>query len=116
LASRSKQGLPPPGLLFEPASGGVAAMKTRSSRIRLPQAAPESSVEAEPPEAEVPAAIRLAPMMSIEEAATLLDVSETTIRRLINSGQLPAYRIGGQFRISEEDIRAYLATVRHGRP
>lgn len=67
-------------------------------------------------EAAAQASARLAPMMGIEETATLLDVSQTTIRRLIKDGRLTAYRIGGQFRISQEDVRAYLATVRHGRP
>ena len=67
-------------------------------------------------EVEAPAPPRLAPMMGIEETATFLDVSHTTIRRLIKDGRLTAYRVGGQFRISQEDVRAYLATVRHGRP
>ena len=47
-----------------------------------------------------------------EEAAELLTVSENTVRRLVASGQLPAYNIGGRTRIDEEDIWAYLAEHR----
>lgn len=37
--------------------------------------------------------------ISILKAAALMDVHPETIRRLIKSGQLPAIRLGGQWRI-----------------
>jgi excisionase family DNA binding protein len=42
------------------------------------------------------------------------DVSETTIRRMIKTGQLPAYRVGsgrGQLRIRVEDVGAIMRRI-----
>jgi len=39
------------------------------------------------------------------KAARLLDVSESTIRRQIRSGQLPAFQVGKQWRILLTDLR-----------
>ena len=38
-----------------------------------------------------------------EEAAELLTVSENTVRRLVASGQLPAYSSGGRTRIDDDE-------------
>lgn len=42
------------------------------------------------------------------EVAELLRVSSMTVYRLIKSGELRAARIGKSYRISEEDVDAYL--------
>ena len=47
-----------------------------------------------------------------EEVAEILTVSEDTVRRLVRSGQLPAYNIGDRIRIDEEDVYAYLEAHR----
>lgn len=47
-----------------------------------------------------------------EDVAEILTVSEDTVRRLVKSGQLPAYDIGGRVRIDEEDVYAYLEAHR----
>lgn len=50
-------------------------------------------------------------MLDIEEVAEKLRVSESTIRGLVRSGKLRAYRIGGKrgrLRFKEEDLTAYI--------
>jgi excisionase family DNA binding protein len=50
-------------------------------------------------------------MLDIEEVAERLKVSESTIRSLVRSGKLRAYRIGGKrgrLRFKEEDLDAYV--------
>jgi excisionase family DNA binding protein len=47
-------------------------------------------------------------MLSIAKAAELLDVSKSTVRRLIASGQLRAIKIGGQVRIRLMDLVAFI--------
>jgi excisionase family DNA binding protein len=42
------------------------------------------------------------------EVADLLRVSAMTVYRLIKSGELRAARIGKSYRISEDDVDAYL--------
>ncbi len=59
-------------------------------------------------------------MMSVQEAADWLNVSEKTVRRAIEAGALQASRIGRQWRISPEDLRHFVegrsnAPVRHVR-
>jgi excisionase family DNA binding protein len=52
--------------------------------------------------------------MTVGEVAAVLRVSTMTVYRLINSGQLPAVRIGRSFRVREEELDRYLAE-RHTR-
>jgi excisionase family DNA binding protein len=47
--------------------------------------------------------------LTVGEVAGLLRVSSMTVYRLINSGELPAVRIGKSFRLREEDVDKYLA-------
>ncbi len=43
------------------------------------------------------------------EVANLLRVSNMTVYRLVQSGQLPAIRVGRSYRIREDDVDKYLA-------
>jgi putative molybdopterin biosynthesis protein len=45
---------------------------------------------------------------TIEEVAKLLRVNERTVRKLIDSGELHATRVGRQYRISQEQLDDYL--------
>ncbi len=45
-------------------------------------------------------------ILSIDQAAKYLSVSDDTIRRLIKEGELPAARIRGQWRIRKADLDA----------
>lgn len=51
------------------------------------------------------------PMQTVRSAARLCGVSEKTIRRRINSGELTAYRIGRSIRISDDDLLATFERV-----
>jgi excisionase family DNA binding protein len=51
----------------------------------------------------------------VSETSRLLNTSDFTIRRLIKTKELRAVRIGGQWRIFEEDLHAYL-NDRENRP
>lgn len=46
------------------------------------------------------------------EVATVLKVSDKTVYRLIDAGDLTAIRVGGQYRIRRADLDTYLT----GRP
>mgnify|MGYP002402893140 CR=1 FL=1 len=46
----------------------------------------------------------LRPLMTVREAATILNVSARTIRRLIGRGEIPAVRMGRSVRIRLKDI------------
>ena len=50
----------------------------------------------------------LEPMLSIRQAAALLQVSEKTLRRRIAEGGLVAHRIGAQWRLAPRDLADYL--------
>ena len=47
--------------------------------------------------------------MTVAEVAHQLRVSNMTVYRLVQSGQLPATRVGRSYRILEEDVDRYLA-------
>lgn len=47
--------------------------------------------------------------MTVGEVASSLRVSSMTVYRLINSGELPAVRIGRSFRVRTDDLDRYLA-------
>lgn len=47
-------------------------------------------------------------LLTVSEVARGLRVSNMTVYRLVNSGQLEAFRVGRSYRIREEDVRRYL--------
>jgi excisionase family DNA binding protein len=46
--------------------------------------------------------------LTVAEVARSLRVSNMTVYRLVNSGQLPAVRVGRSYRIADADVRRYL--------
>ena len=54
----------------------------------------------------------IANLHTLADVAELLSVSTRTVRRLIDDGHLPCHRIGRSIRISETDLRSYLASAR----
>ncbi|GCE08192.1 hypothetical protein KDAU_55210 [Dictyobacter aurantiacus] len=50
--------------------------------------------------------------MTSEEIAELLHVDPVTIRRLVNKGELSAYRIGADYRFAPSDLQHYLQRQR----
>jgi excisionase family DNA binding protein len=51
---------------------------------------------------------------TIDEVAESLNVSTRTVRRWIDSGELVTHHFGAAVRISEADLRAFLALNRDG--
>ena len=47
-------------------------------------------------------------LLTVNEVADLLRVSRMTVYRLIKSGEMPALRVGRNYRLREEDIHNYL--------
>ena len=47
--------------------------------------------------------------LTVREVASALRVSNMTVYRLINAGELPAVRVGKSFRLREDDVNRYLA-------
>jgi excisionase family DNA binding protein len=52
---------------------------------------------------------RLEPLFTVPDAATILNVSERTVRRLIASGTIRAVRIGRSVRLRPRDIERLIA-------
>ena len=55
---------------------------------------------------------KLVPMFSKKELADLMGVSTKTVGRWIKSGDLHAHRLGGQWRVAEDDARTFIALRR----
>lgn len=53
-------------------------------------------------------------LLTLREVAEALQVSEKTIRRLVNRGDLVGFKVGdrGQVRVKSEDLVAYLERQR----
>lgn len=49
------------------------------------------------------------PMLTVQEVAKTLNVSKLTVYDLIKHGDLPAVRVGRQFRIAQEDLFLWMA-------
>jgi excisionase family DNA binding protein len=49
------------------------------------------------------------PLLTVGEVASTMRVSNMTIYRLIKSGQLPAIRVGKNYRVRESDMNQYLS-------
>jgi excisionase family DNA binding protein len=48
-------------------------------------------------------------LLTVREVAATMRVSTMTVYRLIKSGQLPAIRVGKNYRIRESDVGKYLS-------
>ena len=53
-------------------------------------------------------------LLTLRDVAKTLKLSETTVRRLVRAGSIPAYKVGkrGQFRVREEDLESFLQKQR----
>lgn len=47
-------------------------------------------------------------LLTSDEVAAYLRVDVVTIRRLVNRGELPAYRVGGEYRFMKHELEEYL--------
>lgn len=48
-------------------------------------------------------------LLLLEDICPILHIGKTTAYRLIQSGQLPAQKIGGKWQIRTDDFKDYLA-------
>lgn len=48
-------------------------------------------------------------LLTVNEVASILRVSNMTVYRLVKSGQIPAIRVGKNYRIKESDVNKYLS-------
>lgn len=48
-------------------------------------------------------------LLTVSEVAAAMRVSNMTVYRLIKSGDLPALRVGKNYRIRESDVARYLS-------
>lgn len=53
-------------------------------------------------------------LFTIRDVSERLNISTKTVRRLIESKALVAHRIGGQLRIADDDLLAYIRMRREG--
>jgi excisionase family DNA binding protein len=49
------------------------------------------------------------PLLTVAEVAGVLRVSNMTVYRLIKAGDLPALRVGKNYRIRESELEAFLS-------
>lgn len=73
----------------------------------------ERSVPLTPPDA--PAPHDLLPgsaFLTVDEVAALLKVSIYTVRRWINDGALPAYKVGRSWRVAPAELNSWLTEQR----
>ena len=54
------------------------------------------------------------PLLTIPKVANTCEVSEKTIRRWIKSGDLPAHKLGAQWRVAPRDLNHFLQERWHG--
>ena len=47
-------------------------------------------------------------LLTLSEAANLLQVSTRTLQRMIRNGELPAFKVGGQWRMRETQLRQWV--------
>ncbi len=53
-----------------------------------------------------------ADLLTVGEVATELRVSRTTVRRLIRRGELRAHALGAEYRVTRENLDAFLRAAR----
>jgi excisionase family DNA binding protein len=49
--------------------------------------------------------------LTLHEVAERLHISQSTLYRLVRSGQLPAIKLAAQWRVSEEALAEYVASL-----
>jgi len=52
------------------------------------------------------------PLLTTEDVANFLRVDVVTVRRLVTKGELPAYRVGGEYRFIGNEIEEYVKRQR----
>ncbi len=53
-------------------------------------------------------------LITLEAAADILQVSKRTLLRMIQKREVPAFKVGGQWRIRESQFRKWVEYKEHG--
>ena len=56
----------------------------------------------------------LEPLLNYKQAGDLLGVTDRTVWKLVNPGQLPAVRVGRSVRIDPRDLRRFIEQAKGG--
>ena len=56
-----------------------------------------------------PGPTALRPVMKVKEIAEYLRVDATTIRRLIQDGEIPAFKVGSDYRFRRDEVDKWIA-------
>ncbi len=54
-------------------------------------------------------------LLTVHDVADFLRIDQKTVRRLVRSKRLAAYKVGRQWRVAENDLWAFLAERRRGK-
>ena len=85
----------------------TAYIELRARRLRMREAGQQEPTAQEQPEAE-PSSPVADEILTVQEVAERLKVSQATVWRWCQSGKLPAFRVGQQWRIREADLAALI--------
>jgi excisionase family DNA binding protein len=55
-------------------------------------------------------------LLTLSEAAAILQVSKRTLLRMIQQKEVPAFKVGGQWRIRESQFRKWMEYKENGVP
>ncbi len=55
-------------------------------------------------------------LLTLAEAATILKISKRTLHRMIQHRQIPAFKVGGQWRILESRFQQWVEEEEHLTP
>jgi excisionase family DNA binding protein len=56
-------------------------------------------------------------LLTVKQVAIILKIHHLTVRRYINEGKLKAVKIGGNVRVSQEELKSFSETyIPHSRP
>ena len=58
----------------------------------------------------------VAPLLTYREAADVLGVTDRTVWKLVDQGDLPAVRFGRSVRIDPADLRAFIDSAKQTEP
>jgi excisionase family DNA binding protein len=55
-------------------------------------------------------------LLTLSEVATILKISKRTLHRMIQHHQIPAFKVGGQWRILESRFQEWMQVEEHAAP
>ena len=47
-------------------------------------------------------------LLTLDEAAEVLQVSKRTVRRMVDQEEFPAFKVGGQWRVRESEVAKWI--------